>query len=224
MTENDRIKQAKEWLETVVEKWMIKDINACIEGKANYTAALALSVYTEVLGGLITGNLEKSNKKNLKQVKRQRQAQTGNLKNSSKDNYKTFLICMGYSDGEADKIWRYVRCGFVHQYFIKKESTVYMKGGTKGIHIKNDRTDFYVEKYFQEFQDAYYKYKNNLLAGKEDLLEKLEEALSSKDIPSAARASKEGPTEADGGTMTGINLTTMSSSGPTSKSLREQPG
>jgi len=194
-TENDRIKRAREWLEKVVEKWMIKDINACIEGKANYTAALALSVYTEVLGGLITGNLENSS--------------------SEKDgfkNYKTFLTRMGYSEKKVGKIYGLVRCGFVHQYFIKKESTVYMNDGTKGIDIKNDRIDFYVEKYFQEFQDAYYKYKNDLLAGKEDLLEKLEEALSSKDIPSAARASKEGPNETGDVVKTSPNVTTLSSS------------
>jgi hypothetical protein len=189
MTENDRIKQAKEWLETVVEKWMIKDIEACIEGKANYAAALALSVYTEVLGGLIKGSLE----------------------TPSEDNYKTFLIRMGYSDEDAGKIYALVRCGFVHRYFIKKESTVYMNDGPRGIDIKNDRIDFYVERYFEEFKKAYYDYKNELERN-EELLEKLEEALSSKDIPSAARASKEGPNETGDVVKTSPNVTTLSSS------------
>jgi hypothetical protein len=189
-TENDRIKRAREWLEGYVESWMFKDIIACIKGEANYAAALALSVYTEVLGGLIKGNLE----------------------TPSKDNYKAFLTYMGYSDEEAEDIYRHVRCGLVHRYFIKRESTVHMwKPSRKGIVSKEDRIDFYVVKYFQEFQDAYYKYKDDLLAGKEDLLEKLE-ALYSKDIPSADSASKEGPNETGDVVKTSPNVTTLSSS------------
>ena len=41
-----------------MRKYKFKDIEAAIEGKANYLAALGLSTYTEHLGGLYCGDLQ----------------------------------------------------------------------------------------------------------------------------------------------------------------------
>jgi hypothetical protein len=47
----------EKWLEKFVEDYMFHDIEVCIKGNANFTVALALSVYTEVVGGLVNGSL-----------------------------------------------------------------------------------------------------------------------------------------------------------------------
>ncbi len=43
-----------------LEKFMVKDIQAAIDGEANYLGALGLSTYTENLGGFLNGNFEQT--------------------------------------------------------------------------------------------------------------------------------------------------------------------
>jgi hypothetical protein len=90
--------------------FMRSDINAGIAGNANYLTALGLVSYTEVLGGLRTGKL--------------------GVRNQSSKNFNAFLAYMGpwYADLKAREVDLYdvVRCGLVHNYFIKGESTIWM--------------------------------------------------------------------------------------------------
>jgi hypothetical protein len=91
--------------------FMRSDIDAAIRGKANYLAALGLASYTEVLGGLRTGDLGK--------------------RNCSAANFKAFIPYLGKDYEDLEKrgidIYDTVRCGLVHNYFIKGDSTVWMR-------------------------------------------------------------------------------------------------
>lgn len=90
--------------------FMRADIDAAIRGNANYLAALGLAGYTEVLGGLWTGEL--------------------GIRNRSAANFKAFIPYLGkdYEDlqNRGIDIYDTVRCGLVHNYFIKGDSTIWM--------------------------------------------------------------------------------------------------
>ena len=51
-------------IERFIEPWLLGDIRKTILSKANYTAALALLTYTEILGGFKTGDLGLQGKSN----------------------------------------------------------------------------------------------------------------------------------------------------------------
>lgn len=91
--------------------FMRSDIDAAIRGNANYLAALGLASYTEVLGGLRTGKL--------------------GIRNRAAANFKAFIPYLGkhYEDLQSRGIDIYdiVRCGLVHNYFIKGDSTIWMR-------------------------------------------------------------------------------------------------
>src|SRR5208337_4728892 len=97
---------------------MCKDIEQCMVANANFLVALGLSSYTEIVGGLVTGNLR-------------------NL-GCSKKNYEAFLNYMG-SDyvtlQNTIDLYTRVRCGLVHEYFVKNTAatTVAMLGQGRGI-------------------------------------------------------------------------------------------
>ena len=98
--------------------FMRSDIDAAIKGDANYLAALGLVTYTEFLGGLWTGGL--------------------GLLGTSKDNFNAFIPYLGEPYQRIHQrvnIYDLVRCGLVHNYFIKGESTIWNKaeGDAPGI-------------------------------------------------------------------------------------------
>jgi hypothetical protein len=150
----------KEYMDTI-RTYMFNDIQAAIDGNANYLAALGLSTYTENLGGLYCGNL----KKNLG------------------TNYISFINdffppCYQQVDsqlltsGKASSkhpIYEIVRCGLVHEYFMKAESIVTIGGASKatcGIMYdisKNPSLIFVVDKYFDDFKNAFNNYYKDLL-------------------------------------------------------------
>ena len=166
---SQRREAARKWLEKYVEQFMFNDIKACIEGKANFAAALALSVYSKILGGLLNGAFEDKG-------------------DGKFNNHKTFLEHMGYKD--AGRIYGLVRGGLTHQYFIKQESTVFLWGTTekhKGIVIAGDNIEFHVVDYFQEFQSAYARMKREILEGDPKALTNFEKAVGAKTIPSEAQ-------------------------------------
>ena len=99
------------FFDTYVFNSMRGDIDAAIRGNAKALAALGLVSYTEILGGLVTGNAAMP-------------------RNASK-NFYAFLQYLGqdYEDLQRKGIELYdiVRCGLVHQYFIKGPSTIWEK-------------------------------------------------------------------------------------------------
>jgi len=160
------LKERQKWLEKFVEQFMFHDVQVCLDGKANFAAALTLSAYTEAIGRLINGNLTDEK--------------------GSFVNYITFLKRMGYSEVEAATYYKVVRCGLAHQYFIKGEHTISpfsIFTSPKGIHEQNGVVYFFTETYFDEFKVAYFSYKNDLLAGVGDLQLKFDLAMEGATLP-----------------------------------------
>lgn len=171
MTEDELTKEKIDaFFNEIVYGAMVGDIKKGIKAKANYLTALGLCSYTEHLGGLITGNLEKEN--------------------FSKVNFKSFLKEMGndYSKDEylMETIYKQVRCGLVHQYFIKpikpdgKYGLVAIRGNSlqdglpdniPGFWISgNKKIIFFVENYLRDFEKAVENYHKRLVDNEEEYL------------------------------------------------------
>ncbi len=155
-----------DWLETYVEGFMFHDIQACIDGRANFAGPLVLSVYTEFLGGLFRGNLDRG---------------------AERANYVAFLTEMGYSLAQAGDYYTKVRSGLVHQYFIKQDNMVAISSPERrGIFEQAPRTYFFCENYFDELKKAYFRYKANL-ATSATLQENFDRALGNENLPPPVR-------------------------------------
>lgn len=135
--------------------FIYNDIDRAIkDAKANFLVALGLSVYTEVIGGLITGHLHDSG--------------------WSKRNYQAFLPFLGPEYVELDKkidLYRRVRCGLVHEYFIKGPHAMiavkFDDSKYPGIVYteKLDHITIAVEHYFRDFKSGVQKYHSSLKSG-----------------------------------------------------------
>jgi len=134
---------------TKVEAFMVNDLQAALSENANFLPALGLLVYTEILGGLVTGNL---------------------ITGPKVDNFKAFLKYLGNPYLELDAkfdIYGKVRSGLVHQYLLNQEGTI--RRGIEphdicGVLIRNDSwIEIAVDKYFDDFKRAIAKYKCDLL-------------------------------------------------------------
>lgn len=146
---------------------MYPDMETAIEGGASTLAALGLSVYTEILGGLVTGKLGEDRQNRL--------------------NFEAFLIrYMGEPYRELvmrkqDNIYRLVRCGLVHEYSLK--------GGAQGAMVVIDEPcdckcgiffedveeagnrvrcmRFSVPQYFSDFKRGANRYQRQLVADRD---------------------------------------------------------
>lgn len=134
---------------TKVEAFMVNDLQAALSGNANFLAALGLLDYTEILGGLVTGNL---------------------IPGPKVGNFEAFLKYLGkpYLDLDAKfDIYGKVRSGLVHQYLLNQEGTIRRGIGPHdicGVVIRNDGwIEIAVDKYFADFKEAIGKYKYDLL-------------------------------------------------------------
>ena len=132
----------------VVEGCMFHDIDAAIERKANLLAALGLSSYTEVLGGLVTGHLREEGK--------------------ASSNYRAFLPYLGPQYVNLNNrydLYKRIRCGLVHEYFIKGSSTVRMESGGPlncGIIFHGQECHFVVKKYYRDLKEGIACYRQQL--------------------------------------------------------------
>lgn len=136
--------------------FMRSDVNAAIGGDANYLAALGLVTYTEILGGFRTGKL--------------------GLQGHSAANFHAFLPYLGkeYLDFRSRGVDLYekVRCGLVHQYFIKGESSIWMEAdGPCGIISSPDGpTMLFVRVYCRDLFTGAARYRDEILEGKDPSL------------------------------------------------------
>lgn len=170
-----------------IRGFMENDVtNATDRAAANFLVALGLSVYTEVMGGLVTGQL-----KNPKM---------------SGANYKEFLKYMGSYYVNLDKqinLYKRVRCGLAHEYFIKgphivarelvqdgslddvpgilvssKTAKLAIQTEEGPTELPEDTVAFGIRNYFRDFEQAVEKYYADLLQpGNSKLVAKFENAL-----------------------------------------------
>ena len=146
--------------------YMYNDIERAIkEAKANFLVALGLSVYTEVMGGLVTGHLKDSG--------------------WSKKNYKAFLPYLGSQYVALDErlnLFRRVRCGLVHEFFVKGHAmiaTTFSDDKLPGIVYteRHDHLTIAVEHYFRDFKNGVQQYHDELKSGDKDLVRKFHETI-----------------------------------------------
>lgn len=148
---------------------MFKDIRNSIDSQSNFATALILNTYTEVLGGFVRGTLEKG---------------------ESERNYEAFMLRMEYREEEAENYYDRVRCGLVHQYFIKDEASIGIRNISdkpRGIVEVNGVIYFGAETYFDEFKKAYFSYKDDLLNGVDNLAQNLDKVSKGERMPTEAR-------------------------------------
>jgi len=160
-------------------------IEQCIHAKANYVVALALLSYTEYIGGLITGNLGKSNESKTNFNGALEYFECDGDKNYYK-NFKVKYIDENNKGSDID-IYKIFRCGLVHEYFVKGDSFVhnepsYLPREDKGISFVNiegkTRLRFHCNAYFRDFRNAVMKYYKLLVIDKDpNLLKNFNDAL-----------------------------------------------
>jgi hypothetical protein len=116
----------------------------------NFLCALALLCYTEVLGGIERGTLAPGN---------------------GRKNFEGFFRQLGpYYRGLLDDgvdVYELFRCGMAHEYLIKGTATVSMLKGVEpsGIAVAPDGHYYFtVERYFEDFQAAALKLRDELMA------------------------------------------------------------
>ena len=122
-----------------------------VSGGGNFLAALGLLGYTEFAGKL------KYNKKKK------------NGYDFASENFNQFFDDLGlyykqFRNSGVD-IYSIFRCGLVHEYYVKKNCTIYMCGneGVSGIGVdENGKYYFVVEAYFKAFKAAFELLENDL--------------------------------------------------------------
>jgi hypothetical protein len=104
--------EALSYLNTFREFIIDRDMPAAIKGNAIYLAALGLCTYTEILGGLYSGDLSKM----------QKQHYTSFIKHFFHPDY--MIVDQDLTNDRLNGLYGAVRSGLVHEYFIKKISKV----------------------------------------------------------------------------------------------------
>ena len=156
---------------------MKKDIWAAIGGESRYLGALGLSTYTEVFGGLYRGDLSQNNS-----------ARNYNtfIENFFNLEYKAVDKCLSY-DEKLEGRYKAVRCGLVHEYFIRdtlliKITSDYTKCGIIYDPKGYPNITFVVRQYFKDLLTALNVYRERVK--KElTLVESFKQALESVDSP-----------------------------------------
>jgi len=146
-----------------IEDFMTNDVQAAIGGKANFLAALGLLDYTEILGGIVSGNL-------IQQPKGW----------SKEDNFKAFLPYLDKIYLTSNRqpyqeldiflnkgLYGKVRSGLVHQYLLNQPGEIRMTewpGDDCGIKVEKDGSIvFIVTRYFCDLRYGLTVYKEDLL-------------------------------------------------------------
>jgi hypothetical protein len=146
--------------------FMYNDLDQAINSaRVYFLVALGLSAYTEFMGSLVTGHLKDSR--------------------WSKKNYRAFLPYLGPHYVNLDKqidLYKRVRCGLVHEYFVKGPSMISRKSTDKNIRgiiytPIHDHITLYIKSYFQDFKAGVQKYYDILMAGDVEALRKFKKAV-----------------------------------------------
>ncbi len=134
----------------VVIGWIQTDVERCLalDPGPNFLVALVLSEYTEIMGGFVSGELCNPTK--------------------CRSNYQAFLQFMGSYyvnlDSQID-MYKNVRCGLSHQYFVKGPSTIAWRKSSpsqKGLYLSGDRVVLNCEAYYDNWKSGTQSYVNSL--------------------------------------------------------------
>jgi hypothetical protein len=140
-------------------KWMYAGIEATMKKETGYTCALALSTYTEIMGGLVTGNLKDHRK--------------------SKQNYIAFLPYLGRKYVELEEtlnkeklsLYWQVRSKLVHEFSLRESHFIIMseqpsddKIGIEAIFDENRifQLNILITEYYRDFKNGVTKYHDKL--------------------------------------------------------------
>jgi hypothetical protein len=139
-------------LERNIEGFMFHDVDNCLKADASLLVAVALTAYTDFLGGLITGKTERGH---------------------AKENFTCFLEKMGYKESDAIRYYDLVRNGLTHEYLVKGSWQV----GTglsnrKGIEERDGHIFFDVAIYYSELKRAYFSHKKEFKPVESRLLQR----------------------------------------------------
>lgn len=156
----------------IIRKYMFDDIKTALLGNANYLVALGLSTYTENLGGLYCGDLQHSlGTHYISFIKKYFPKDYENVDNQ-------------LSASGKGTMYEVVRCGLVHEYFMKAEANVTIGTTSKascGIVYdpsKRPALIFVVDEYFKDFKDAFNSYYTDLLGTNVGLQSKFDSAIN----------------------------------------------
>ena len=136
------------------------DLKNALQAHTDHLAALGLAVCTEVLGGLLTGELREERK--------------------SKSNFKAFLKYMGNEYFKyADQLYNTVRCGLVHEYFLREEPPAKLLSkywAVRGVFEEEGKLFLHLPTYFHDLFESAEKYYQELKSRNNDLISKFNKA------------------------------------------------
>lgn len=116
-------------------------------GGGNFMAALALLSYTEFAGRLKNNDFsDRNSRKNF-----------DDFFKDLGDEYNQFL--------SAHNVYKIFRCGLAHEYYVKKDCVIAMRGKPNvpaGVGFNGNEYFFVIEKYFEDFKVAFSALGNKL--------------------------------------------------------------
>ena len=144
-------------------KEMIDGIDVTLTNNNFHLCALALCTYTEVLGGVVTGNLKQQRK--------------------SKSNFEAFLPYLGKKyvtlNEELKKkktsIYQEVRNKLVHEFSPRQSYGIWIQAKPNdeqiGVEFLGDHLNFHLKEYYRDFKNAVEEYRQKVETN-EDLFSK----------------------------------------------------
>ena len=129
-------------------KIMKKGIEVTLTKETSHPCALLLSAYTEVMGGLVTGNL-----KNNKEMRK---------------NYVAFLEYLGEDYvklHEKYDLYANVRNKLVHEFSPRPSYIIWISeklSDKPGLEITDGHLNFHLKEYYRDFKNGIRKYRNEI--------------------------------------------------------------
>jgi hypothetical protein len=171
-------KEIVEFLGTF-RNFVFHDIKSGIDGKANYLAALGLSVYTEHLGGLygdfdnLARNYTSFIKDYFDPLYQKQERNAANYINNHPSNFPKLMRRIKQKK-PISGLYALIRSGLVHEFFMKGESIIYVHSTTADCGIQIDtnaspKLKFIVEKYFDDFKKAFENYYDDIVSARSGL-------------------------------------------------------
>ena len=146
-------------------------VDATLHPSTKYSCAILLSVYTEIMGGHLTGNMLK---------------EWGH----SQKNYDAFLKYMNQKHSEIIKfdVYKRVRVGLVHHYEPQGQYVIVLRDkitSQSGIELTDNGKImiFNLREYFRDFKNGFEDYCDKIYGGDKKLIMNFRKSISSGFFP-----------------------------------------